>query len=512
MPVPSNRSVGDPPRVLPRSVERAIRAMRAAPGRAVNLADLAKIARVSPRTLQRQFQAFLGEKPIAALRRIRLESARRQLLQGSSQVTVGDIALRCGFTHLGRFSAEYHRAYGEKPSQTLRRQVLLAATQSRSPPLLAQDRDRPSIGLPPIEARDVDQAIVLGVADELATALMRAGITLSDRADRACYRLHGSCRGNGTQVRFTFRLVDRSTGRHMWAYDHEATVDDMFHFEEQLALRLSAAIQPILRAAEIECARRKPDADVTVHDLTLRALPFVLALDADSHCRALDLLDRALGRDPRHVLAIALSAWCHAQRAVYQFADNPDHERERALTLASSAIRLGGDATTLAVLGHALTSAHDLQTAERVTRQALALDGASAWAWSRSGWLDVFSGRADSAIDQFGVSLDLAPTDPLAFNNFIGLAAAHFHVRHYAEAAYWNERALAVHPSAAWVHRALCPAYVFLGRTAHAQRSLAKLRHHYPDATASECAAAAPLAQSDRERMAEALESVGLRA
>jgi len=171
-----------------------------------------------------------------------------------------------------------------------------------------------------------------------------------------------------------------------------------------------------------------------------------------------------------------------------------------------------GDATTLAVLGHALTSAHDLQTAERVTRQALALDGASAWAWSRSGWLDVFSGRADPAIDQFGVSLDLAPTDPLAFNNFIGLAAAHFHVRHYAEAAYWNERALAVHPSAAWVHRALCPAYVFLGRTAHAQRSLAKLRHHYPDATASECAAAAPLAQSDRERMAEALESVGLRA
>jgi transcriptional regulator GlxA family with amidase domain len=90
MPVPSNRSVGDPPRVLPRSVERALRVMRAAPGRAVNLADLAKIARVSPRTRQRQFQAFLGEKPIAALRRLRLESARRQLLQGSSQVTVGE--------------------------------------------------------------------------------------------------------------------------------------------------------------------------------------------------------------------------------------------------------------------------------------------------------------------------------------------------------------------------------------------------------------------------------------
>jgi len=49
------------------------------------------------------------------------------------------------------------------------------------------------------------------------------------------------------------------------------------------------------------------------------------------------------------------------------------------------------------VLGHALACAHDLQAADAVTRKASLLDGGSAWAWSRSAWLDVYNGRAETA-------------------------------------------------------------------------------------------------------------------
>ena len=34
---------------------------------------------------------------------------------------IADAAILAGFTHLGRFSAEYHRRFGELPSQTLLR-------------------------------------------------------------------------------------------------------------------------------------------------------------------------------------------------------------------------------------------------------------------------------------------------------------------------------------------------------------------------------------------------------
>ena len=71
---------------------------------------------------------FLGRSPQAVLRDIRFEAARRELLQGSPDTKVMDVALRCGLPHLGRFSVEYRRRYGETPSQTLKRQAMLSGT------------------------------------------------------------------------------------------------------------------------------------------------------------------------------------------------------------------------------------------------------------------------------------------------------------------------------------------------------------------------------------------------
>jgi transcriptional regulator GlxA family with amidase domain len=56
--VERNRRTADG-RCVPRSVSCALNAMRAAPERALNLTALAAISRVSARTLQRHFQAFV---------------------------------------------------------------------------------------------------------------------------------------------------------------------------------------------------------------------------------------------------------------------------------------------------------------------------------------------------------------------------------------------------------------------------------------------------------------------
>ena len=108
---------------LPRSVRRALDAMRANVGRDWRLAELAKVAGVSERTLQRQFQNFLGKSPVAVLRDIGFERARRDLLCAGPTTRITDVALACGFPHCGRFAVEYRRRYGETPSQTLKRQA-----------------------------------------------------------------------------------------------------------------------------------------------------------------------------------------------------------------------------------------------------------------------------------------------------------------------------------------------------------------------------------------------------
>jgi len=348
------------------------------------------------------------------------------------------------------------------------------------------------------------------VADTLAGALTRSGFAVTSDVRSARYRLLGILRGDGEQIRLSYRLVDAETGRHIWAHKADGTTVDPFLFEERVAVQVAAAIQPGLRAAEIARSRAKADRDLTAYDLTLRAMPHVLALDSQSAERALSLLEGALAADPDDALANALSAWSHAQRVIYQFTESPEDEIRRALALARRATTLGGDATVLAVVGNALTAAHQLDDADFVIRKALALDGGSAWAWGRSGWIDVYAGRPEAAIERFAASLDLAPHDPLSFNNAVGMGVAFFGAGRYREAAHWLERGVAEHPSAAWAHRVLCPAYVLDGRKLEGERSLATMRRQYPGLTIAQVIAAIPFPAATSARVANGLERLGV--
>jgi tetratricopeptide (TPR) repeat protein len=236
-----------------------------------------------------------------------------------------------------------------------------------------------------------------------------------------------------------------------------------------------------------------------------------LSLDAEGNARALELLQRAMDQDPHHALATALAAWAHVQRVVYHFTAERQAERAQSIELAHRAQALSGDATMLAVLGNALTLLNELDTADLVIRKALSVDGGSAWAWSRSGWLDVYRGESESAIERFKIALDLAPHDSLAFNSLVGIGCAYFKAGDYAKAANWQERALAEHPSAIWVHRTLCPAYVLSGAGLKARQSLGALRERYPELTVSEVQRGMPpLPESYCNLVVDALHDVGL--
>jgi Tfp pilus assembly protein PilF len=363
-----------------------------------------------------------------------------------------------------------------------------------------------------IERAGIERAHAMGIFEDLATAMLRAGIAVTDLRDRARYHLRAVFRGTGDKSRLTFRLLDAATGQHVWAYDLDGEIGSDLDDVEHFAMAVVAAMQPALRAAEIDRIRQKPDADLVAHELTMKAWPYVTALDAEKNQRAIELLERATSRDPDHALALALMAWCYGQRAIYQFSANVSDARSRATSLAERAARLSCDATTLSVLGHAMTCAHDLKSADLFPRRALMLDGGSHWAWSRSAWIETYRGHAEMALERFAISLQLAPHDSMAFNNFAGIGCVYLHLNRYSEAARWTARAIAEHPPAAWAHRVLCPMYALGGRKAEAQSSLAVVQRLYPGRSAAQCAAAMPLPRSDQDRIADGLETVGLRA
>ncbi|TDQ49591.1 helix-turn-helix domain-containing protein [Actinorugispora endophytica] len=88
--------------------------------RPLGVADIAAAMGVSIRHLQATCRRTHGVTPMALLRAIRLEHARRALREAEpTRASVAAIADRAGFTHLSRFAAAYRRRFGEMPSQTL---------------------------------------------------------------------------------------------------------------------------------------------------------------------------------------------------------------------------------------------------------------------------------------------------------------------------------------------------------------------------------------------------------
>ncbi|WP_181775573.1 helix-turn-helix transcriptional regulator [Amycolatopsis pittospori] len=111
------------PRPQSSAIRRAVTYCEEHAAEPVSIGELAAAARISVRALQLAFRTELGLTPMEYLRRVRLDHVHQDLVaiaQGRAEGTVTDVALRWGFTHLGRFSGLYRETYGKLPSETAR--------------------------------------------------------------------------------------------------------------------------------------------------------------------------------------------------------------------------------------------------------------------------------------------------------------------------------------------------------------------------------------------------------
>ena len=119
----SGKKVGDPYRRLKkhRVVVRAKDYIHEHLGDHIRVTDVCTHCGVRLSTLERIFMRDLGIGPNCYVRAARLHNVRRELLKGNSQdLTIADIALNCGFTHMGRFSRRYRAHFGRLPSEERR--------------------------------------------------------------------------------------------------------------------------------------------------------------------------------------------------------------------------------------------------------------------------------------------------------------------------------------------------------------------------------------------------------
>jgi len=112
---------GTVPQIASRDVTRAIDYIEANLHAPITLSDIVEAAGVPGRTLFKHFESFRGISPMEYLRAARLERVRELLQNGEVTRNITDLATAWGFSHMGRFSAEYRKRFGERPSETLKR-------------------------------------------------------------------------------------------------------------------------------------------------------------------------------------------------------------------------------------------------------------------------------------------------------------------------------------------------------------------------------------------------------
>jgi AraC-like DNA-binding protein len=106
--------------VTPLHIQQAIDYMHANLHLPLAMSDVANAIGISERSMQLGFRRFRNTTPRDYLRSIRLEACYAELSLSENSLAVNEIALKWGFTHLGRFAAQYRKAFGVYPSKTVK--------------------------------------------------------------------------------------------------------------------------------------------------------------------------------------------------------------------------------------------------------------------------------------------------------------------------------------------------------------------------------------------------------
>jgi adenylate cyclase len=325
------------------------------------------------------------------------------------------------------------------------------------------------------------------------------------------YVLEGSVRKSGSRVRITAQLIDTETGAHIWADHYDRALEDIFAVQDELTINVVGVIEPTLRKAEIERARRKRPDSLDAYDLYLRALPFAFTAMPEDADKALPFLARAVELDPDYAAAHAVIAWCHEQR--YLRGGLHEESRQAALDHARTAISAGGDdAAALATAAFVVAVVEDdYETATAAFDRSFALSSSSALALGFSSIVRAWQGDDATAVDHATRAIRLSPFDPLLYVPYIGLAYAHFAAGRFEEAVAAAGRASQSNPRFSMPHVLHAAALASLGRSEEAKVVVERLRQLEPSLTVSTAIRSARFANPDKNaELGEALLLAGL--
>jgi TolB-like protein/Flp pilus assembly protein TadD len=364
--------------------------------------------------------------------------------------------------------------------------------------------DKPSIAVLPFQnlSGDPEQEYFAdGMVEDIITGLSRSkSLFVIARASSFTYRgkavdikrvgrelgvryvLEGSVRKVGDRIRITGQLVDAATGNDIWADRYDSTLDDIFELQDRVTMSVIGAIAPQLERAEIARAQRKPTESLQAYDYYLRALASTYRFTREANIEALKLTQTANNLDPDFAAPFALGANLLGQRWAFGWSSGGAEDATEARRLAKRAIELDKDDPTVLTLAGGILAIFvgEVEEGAALLTRAISLDPNLAAARIWSGWVQLYLGDGEAAIEQFQIGLRMSPLDPRIYVAQTGMASAHFSAGRYEDGSLWAKIAVQQNPNYVVAHRVLTACHAMAGRVEEARQACAVARQIEP--------------------------------
>ncbi|MFL6545794.1 MAG: protein kinase domain-containing protein, partial [Candidatus Udaeobacter sp.] len=253
---------------------------------------------------------------------------------------------------------------------------------------------------------------------------------------RVSHVLEGSVRRTGTHLHLNAQLIDTRTDTHVWVEQYDRDLNDVFAIQSEIAQKVANQLHAKITPAEKVAIESKPTGDLVAFDLYSRAKV------ADSFMQAVDLLNRAVARDPSFLDAYCQLAFAHDQ-LYFEGIDHTPARLAMAKDAIDSAFRLKPDSGEAhfaqAVHVYRGYGDYDGALAElEVARQTLPNN---ARIFQMMGFIQRRQGHWEDSRRNLERAAELDPRD---LETLEDLSSDYARFRRYAEAKGWLTRALAV--------------------------------------------------------------------
>jgi adenylate cyclase len=293
----------------------------------------------------------------------------------------------------------------------------------------------------------------------------------------ARYLVEGSVRKSGRRVRVTFQLIRADTNHHIMAERYDRDLTDLFDLQDEIAHVIAGAIEPEILKFERDRVAERPQHSEDAYGLFQRGMFHHYRQNKQDNLEAQSYFRRALAIDAQYPQAAAALAIAVLNAGYLGWSENAEQNFAQSLELAQRAVALDPrypNAHFALALVSMWLGRNDRATAE--FREAVKLNPSFAAAHAIFGAvLNSSEGKPEEAVESVENAIRLSPSDPRLFIWLVGLAAGHYQLGHYAQAAEIGRRSWSLNRSYITGLTYVVAGLAQLGRIEEARAALADL-------------------------------------